>query len=107
MWVRSSSRSAPGATYSDPIHQQIVVLTSTTLEVYDINTCKLVEHVLFDAWSLVSPVLSHTINGSMSYTDAVTEVSHSVRVYKGKIFLLVSHPVDSCFFVSHKCSGST
>ena len=53
------------------------------------HTLKLVEHVLFDAWTLVSPILGHTTNGSISYSDAVTEVAHSVRVYKGKIFLLV------------------
>ena len=69
--------------------QQVLVLTLTTLEVYDIHTFRLVEHVLFDAWSLVSPILAHTTNGSVSYPDAVTEIAHSVRTYKGKIFLLV------------------
>lgn len=44
----------------------------------------------YDVWSLVSPILGHTMNGSLSYPDAVMEVAHSVRVYKGKIFLLVS-----------------
>lgn len=72
---------------------QVIVLTSATLEVYDINTYKIVEHVSFDAWSLVSPILSHTTNGSVQYSDAVTEVAHSVRVYKGKIFLLGQHEV--------------
>ena len=71
-----------------------MVLTSTTLEVYDIRTFKLIEHVLYDSWSLVSPILGHTTNGSVSYSDAVTEVAHSVRVYKGKIFLLVSVLTD-------------
>ena len=85
----------------------MLVLTLTTLEVYDVHTAKLVEHVLFDAWSLVSPILGHTTTGTVEYMDAVTEVAHSVRSYKGKIFLLVSYLVDSCFFVSHKCSGST
>ena len=61
-----------------------------TLEVYDVHTFRMVEHVLFDAWTLVSPLLAHTTNGSVSYTDAITEVSHSMRIYKGKIFLLVS-----------------
>ncbi|KAI0684733.1 Golgi CORVET complex core vacuolar protein 8-domain-containing protein [Cytidiella melzeri] len=72
---------------------QILVLTSVTLEVYDVHTIRLVEHVLFDAWTLMSPLLGHTINGSVSYTDAVSEVSHSMRVYKGKIFLLGQHEV--------------
>ena len=58
-------------------------------EIYDIRTFKLVEREPFDAWTLVSPVLSHTTNGTITYSDAVSEVAHSVRVYKGKIFLLV------------------
>ncbi|KAI0798471.1 Golgi CORVET complex core vacuolar protein 8-domain-containing protein [Irpex lacteus] len=72
---------------------QIIVLTSVTLEVYDVQTFRMVEHVLFDAWTLVSPLLAHTTNGSVSYTDAITEVSHSMRIYKGKIFLLGQHEV--------------
>ncbi|KAI0339881.1 hypothetical protein BDW22DRAFT_1335468 [Trametopsis cervina] len=72
---------------------QILVLTPVTLEVYDIHTFRMVEHVLFDAWTLTSPLLAHTTNGSISYTDAVTEVSHSVRIYKGKIFLMGQHEV--------------
>ena len=72
----------------------MLVLTLTTLEVYDIHTAKLVEHVLFDAWSLVSPILAHTTTGTVEYMDAVTEVSHSVRTYKGKIFLLVRQPIS-------------
>lgn len=58
-------------------------------EIYDVRTFKLVEREPFDAWTLVSPVLSHTTNGTITYSDAVSEVAHSVRVYKGKIFLLV------------------
>lgn len=50
----------------------------------------MIERVSFDAWSLVSPILSHTTSGSVTYHDAVTEVAHSIRVYKGKIFVLVS-----------------
>jgi len=67
---------------------QVLVLTSTALEVHDVRSSKLVEQVPFDAWSLVSPILSHTISGSVSYGDAIMEVAHSVRVYKGKIFTL-------------------
>lgn len=51
---------------------------------------KLVEHVYFDGLSLISPTLSSTVNGSVSYSESVSDVSHSLRVYKGKIFLLVS-----------------
>ncbi|KAI0633251.1 Golgi CORVET complex core vacuolar protein 8-domain-containing protein [Trametes polyzona] len=73
---------------------QIIVLTPTAFEIYDIRTFKLVEREHFDAWTLVSPVLSHTTNGSLTYSDAVSEVAHSVRVYKGKIFLLGQHGVQ-------------
>ncbi|CAL1707277.1 unnamed protein product [Somion occarium] len=52
---------------------QVIILTSPTLEVYDIRG------------------FSHTTNGSVSYADAITEVSHSLRVYKGKIFILGQH----------------
>ena len=34
--------------------------------------------------------MAHTINGAFSYSDAAGDVAHSVRTYKGKIFLLVS-----------------
>ena len=68
----------------------MIVLTPTSLNVYDMQTLKLVEFAPFNAWALVSPILSHTTNGAVSYPDAVTEVAHSVRIYKGKIFLLVS-----------------
>ncbi|KZT71810.1 hypothetical protein DAEQUDRAFT_687207, partial [Daedalea quercina L-15889] len=73
---------------------QVVVLTLETLEVYDIRSHKLVEQAPFDARSLVSPILGHTINSSVSYPDAVMEVSHSLRVYKGKIFTLGQHEVQ-------------
>ncbi|OSD06995.1 hypothetical protein PYCCODRAFT_1359573 [Trametes coccinea BRFM310] len=73
---------------------QIIVLTPSAFEIYDIRTFKLVEREPFDAWTLVSPVLSHTTNGSLMYSDAVSEVAHSVRVYKGKIFLLGQHGIQ-------------
>ncbi|EJF57656.1 hypothetical protein DICSQDRAFT_68956 [Dichomitus squalens LYAD-421 SS1] len=73
---------------------QIIVLTHAGFEIYDVRTCKLVEREPYDAWSLVSPVLSHTTNGAITYSDAVSEVAHSVRVYKGKIFLLGQHGVQ-------------
>ena len=66
------------------------MLTHAGFEIYDVRTFKLVEREPYDAWSLVSPILSHTTNGTITYSDAVSEVAHSVRVYKGKIFLLVS-----------------
>ncbi|RDX54849.1 hypothetical protein OH76DRAFT_1397161 [Lentinus brumalis] len=67
---------------------QIIVLTPAGFEIYDVRTFKLVEREPFEAWSLVSPILSHTTNGTLTYSDAVSEVAHSVRVYKGKVFLL-------------------
>ncbi|KAI0775842.1 Golgi CORVET complex core vacuolar protein 8-domain-containing protein [Trametes elegans] len=73
---------------------QIIVLTPAAFEIYDIRTFKLVEREPFDAWTLVSPVLSHTTNGSVTYSDAVSEVAHSVRMYKGKLFLLGQHGVQ-------------
>ena len=70
--------------------QQVVVITATTLDVYDIRSLKLVERVQFEARSLISPSLGYTTNGAIPYTDSVGEIAHSIRVYKGKIFLLVS-----------------
>ncbi|KAJ7132765.1 Golgi CORVET complex core vacuolar protein 8-domain-containing protein [Mycena crocata] len=67
---------------------QVVVLTATTLNVYDSRVAKLVEHVQFDGLALVSPTLSSTVNGAIPYADSVGDVAHSIRVYKGKIFLL-------------------
>ncbi|OSX66007.1 hypothetical protein POSPLADRAFT_1177457 [Postia placenta MAD-698-R-SB12] len=67
---------------------QVLVLTAASLEVHDVRTAKLVEQVPYDAWSLVSPILSHTTNGTVSYSDAVMEIAHSLRIYKGKIFTL-------------------
>ncbi|KAI0373910.1 hypothetical protein BV20DRAFT_1049354 [Pilatotrama ljubarskyi] len=73
---------------------QLILLTPAAFEVYDVRTFKLVEREPFDAWTLVSPLLSHTTNGSITYSDAVSEVAHSVRMYKGKIFLLGQHGVQ-------------
>ena len=79
--------------------QQIIVLTHAGFEIYDVRTFKLVEREPYDAWSLVSPILSHTTNGTITYSDAVSEVAHSVRVYKGKIFLLASFITQSQYEV--------
>ncbi|KAJ7188186.1 Golgi CORVET complex core vacuolar protein 8-domain-containing protein [Mycena filopes] len=74
---------------------QVVVLTATTLNVYDSRASKLVEHVQFDGLSLVSPTLGATVNGAMNYADSVGDVAHSIRVYKGKIFLLGRDHVEA------------
>lgn len=60
------------------------------MDVYDTRTLKLVERVQFDAQSLISPSLGYTANGAIPYSDSHGEIAHSIRVYKGKIFLLVS-----------------
>ena len=76
--------------------QQILFITASVLEAYDVETQALVEHVDFDPSLLISPTIAHTTNGAFSYTDATGDIAHSVRTYKGKIFLLVSAP-SACF----------
>ncbi|KAF9268920.1 lateendosome to vacuole transport-family protein [Marasmius fiardii PR-910] len=66
---------------------QVVVLTTSTLQAYDISLSKVIENVGFDGLSLVSPSLQLTVSGA-SYSRTVGDVSHSMRTYKGKIFLL-------------------
>ncbi|KAI0267108.1 Golgi CORVET complex core vacuolar protein 8-domain-containing protein [Gloeopeniophorella convolvens] len=73
---------------------QILAVTASGLEVYDVHTHALVEHVHFDPTSLISPTISHTINGAFSYSDAMGDIAHSVRTYKGKIFLLGRYEVQ-------------
>ncbi|KAG5650521.1 hypothetical protein H0H81_011939 [Sphagnurus paluster] len=58
------------------------------LQVYDIQASKVIESVDFDSLSLLSPSLNTTIHGAVSYSDSVGDIAHSLRVYKGKIFLL-------------------
>ncbi|KAG5342691.1 hypothetical protein C0989_010659 [Termitomyces sp. Mn162] len=67
---------------------QIAVLTDHTLQVFDIQALNFIESVSFNGLSLVSPSLASTINGVVSYVDSVGNVAHSIRVHKGKIFLL-------------------
>jgi hypothetical protein len=69
--------------------QQIIAVTASALEVYDVQTRELVEHVDFDPSSLVSPTIAHATNGVFSYMGTTGDIAHSVRTYKGKIFLLV------------------
>ncbi|KAI0301028.1 Golgi CORVET complex core vacuolar protein 8-domain-containing protein [Multifurca ochricompacta] len=73
---------------------QILVVTASALEVYDVHTRTLLEHVHFDPSSLVSPTIAHTVNGAYSYLDATGDIAHSVRTYKGKIFLLGRHEMQ-------------
>ncbi|KAG6861088.1 hypothetical protein C0995_004025 [Termitomyces sp. Mi166 len=54
----------------------------------NIHALNFIESVSFDSLSLVSPSLASTINTTVSRVDSVGDVAHSIRVYKGKIFLL-------------------
>jgi hypothetical protein len=55
------------------------------LGVYDLKVAKLVEQITFKGLSLASPT-AHTADKLL---DA-DPVAHSIGVYKGKVFLLVS-----------------
>lgn len=70
--------------------QQVIVLTDDMLGVYDLRHGALVEQVPFNGMSLVSPSLKRSVNGSMPYSVSIRDVAHSLRAYKGKIFILVS-----------------
>lgn len=70
------------------------MLTQNHLDVYDLRTLQRVEREPFDASSLTPAIYTagarpisvlDQVDGNSPYED----VSHSVRVYKGKVFLLV------------------
>lgn len=67
---------------------QMAIFTATALSIYDVHGMKMVEAVRFDSSSLVSPSLGSTGNGSISYSESVRDIAHSIRTYKGKFFLL-------------------
>ncbi|KAG2150383.1 Golgi CORVET complex core vacuolar protein 8-domain-containing protein [Suillus clintonianus] len=67
---------------------QLAIFTASALSIYDAHGMKIVEAVRFDSSSLVSPSLGQTGNGSISYSDSVRDIAHSIRTYKGKLFLL-------------------
>lgn len=50
------------------------------------------ERVQFDSLSLVSPYPSDALDVALT----ARKVAHSLRVYKGKIFVLVSLPPQLC-----------
>ena len=66
------------------------MFTSTALQVFDARKGTVVENVPLDTSNLVSPLKPLKANGDTSNGYSVSAVAHSVRVYKGKIFLLVS-----------------
>jgi hypothetical protein len=49
----------------------------------------MIERADFDAGSLVNPRMTHEQNASFQYAGNVGNVAHSLRVYKGRLFLLV------------------
>ncbi|KAG6869129.1 hypothetical protein C0993_001694 [Termitomyces sp. T159_Od127] len=57
-------------------------------EVFDAQTLSFIESVSFDSFMLVSPSLPSTIDNAVSPVDSTGDIVHSIRVYKGKIFLL-------------------
>ncbi|KAG6820736.1 hypothetical protein H0H93_012382 [Arthromyces matolae] len=64
---------------------QIAVMSAHILQVLDARSLNVVESVSFEALSLASPILA---NGAGPYSDCVSDVTHSIYVYKGKMFLL-------------------
>ena len=70
--------------------QQLVLVFDQTMEILDIRTFVVVEQVPFDAFRLASASLSSIATGAAPYQDSFRDIQHSVRTYKGKIFILVS-----------------
>lgn len=67
---------------------QIAIFTASALSIYDVHGMKMIEAVRFDSSSLISPSLGFTGNSSISYSESVGDIAHSIRTYKGKLFLL-------------------
>ncbi|THH10658.1 hypothetical protein EW145_g1176 [Phellinidium pouzarii] len=67
---------------------QLILFTDTTLEVLDIRTLKIIENIFYDALNLISPTLSYSSSGALVYQESVRDIQHSLRTYKGKIFVL-------------------
>ncbi|KAH7874770.1 Golgi CORVET complex core vacuolar protein 8-domain-containing protein [Lentinula edodes] len=67
---------------------QAIVVSASALQVYDLSRTKVIEQISFDGLSLMSPSLRLTVSGATSYSESVGDVAHSIRVYKGKIFIL-------------------
>ncbi|KAG6911131.1 hypothetical protein DXG01_003871 [Tephrocybe rancida] len=78
--------------YQDAGHwsaeSNILAVQWLNAQVLDIHTLNVIDSVSFDGLSLLSPSLASTVNGAVSYSESVGDVAHSMRVYKGKIFLL-------------------
>ena len=73
--------------------QQILILTANNLEVFEVKTMCRVERV---------PMQSGTLTASPPSADPLDwRVAHSVKVYKGKVFVLVSSLL--CFSIYGTC----
>ena len=59
-------------------------MTREELGVYDLRSSQLVEKVQFDGLSLVVPSAEGVVEQEND------QVAHAIRLYKGKLFLLVS-----------------
>lgn len=64
---------------------QLVVFTAVNLLVYDVRTADAIEHVPFDASTLLPRVRNHTNHRDL---DSIGDIAHAVRTHKGKVFLL-------------------
>jgi vacuolar protein sorting-associated protein 8 len=53
------------------------------------------EQAEFNVSSLINPRFTHDRNSNFQYAGNVGDVAHSVRVYKGRVFLLVIIPIQS------------
>jgi hypothetical protein len=67
----------------------LVILTESEMGVFDLREARLIEQLKFDFSSLMSPSIANTMNGNVNYQNSIRDISHSMRIYKGKIFLLV------------------
>lgn len=86
--------------FADNDLKQLLILTHSTIEVHDCRTFRRVEYVNYEATSLASPLRSLNTSTTVHFEEPTHDVAHSLRIYKGKIFLLVSfqrvdvHTVD-------------
>ncbi|KAJ3515240.1 hypothetical protein NLJ89_g1881 [Agrocybe chaxingu] len=67
-------------------HNQIIIMTRGTLAVFDLRLSKLVEQIKYNGLSLAFPISPAAGSGVSDVENEL--VAHSVRVYKGKLFLL-------------------
>ena len=76
-----------------------MLFTESSMQVLDVKDTNIVEHARFDTLNLISPTLSYTPSGAVAYQDSIRDIQHSVRTYKGKVFVLVSCASSSACLV--------